>query len=221
MDTVTKQMKEWMGNVGKEYTDMNLHTTQERNEWYKKYFGTTRSEMEREFLGDLPKSLRILEVGANVGISLNFLQELGFTNLYGIELQDYAIEISKGRTKNINIIKGSGLDIPFKDGYFDLVFTSGVLIHISPDDIGRVISEMHRCSKQYLWGFEYFAEKYTPLQFWGASNLEWKTDFAKLFLDTCPGMELVKEKRYKFLDQPNETKYKDCVNTMYLLKKVK
>jgi len=60
---------------------------------------------------------------------------MGFTNLYGIELQWYAVEKAKEYTKGINIIQGSGFDIPFKDGYFDLVITNGVLIHIAPKKI--------------------------------------------------------------------------------------
>jgi len=68
---------------------------------------------------------RILEVGCNVGNQLRMLQRMGFNNLYGIELQQYAIEKAKALTKRINIIHGVADDIPFKDGYFDMVFTSG------------------------------------------------------------------------------------------------
>jgi len=53
--------------------------------------------------------------------------------------------------KRINIIHGVADDIPFKDGYFDMVFTSGVLIHISPGNINRVLDEIYRCSREYIW----------------------------------------------------------------------
>jgi len=42
---------------------------------------------------------------------------MGFKNLYGVEINKKAIEISKSITKNIYIIQGSALDIPFKDNY--------------------------------------------------------------------------------------------------------
>ena len=32
-------------------------------------------------------------------------------------------------------MRASALDIPFKDGFFELVFTIGVLIHIPPKDL--------------------------------------------------------------------------------------
>ena len=156
--------------------------------------------------------MKILEVGSNVGNQLLCLQEMGFNNLYGIELQSYAVELSKSRTKHINIIEGSAFDIPYKDSYFDLVFTSGVLIHISPSDINMVVKEIYRCAKEYVWGFEYYADNYIEILYRDHKNLLWKTDFAKLYGEQCSDLELVKEKRFKYSDSDN-------VDTMYLFQK--
>ena len=101
---------------------------------------------------------------------------MGFVNLYGIELQSYAVELSKARTKRINIIEGSAFDIPYKDGYFDLVFTSGILIHINPSDIVWALREILRCTREYIWGFEYYADEYQEINYRGRSDLLWKTD---------------------------------------------
>ena len=139
---------------------------------------------------------------------------MGFKNLFGIELQPYAIEIAKKHSKEIYIVQGNLFDIPFKDGFFDLVYTSGVLIHISPDDIHRAMKEIHRCSSRYIWGFEYFAEEYTEVTYRGNDDLLWKTDFAKLFLDTFDDVSLVKEKKYQYLTDDN-------VDSVYLLEKKK
>ena len=43
--------------------------------------------------------------------------------------KQYAVEKGKENTKGINIIQGSAFDLPYKDNYFDLVCTNGVLIH--------------------------------------------------------------------------------------------
>jgi len=135
-------------------------------------------------------------------------------NLYGIELQQYAIEKAKALTKRINIIHGVADDIPFKDGYFDMVFTSGVLIHISPGNINRVLDEIYRCSREYIWGFEYYADDYTEVNYRGHESLLWKTNFPKLYLDRFPELELVKEEKFKYL-------YNDNVDVMFLLRKRK
>ena len=212
MSKITKQMEKWAGEFGKEYTDRNALTLEEMERLYQKNYGVTRTEMNLEFIGDLRRSIRILEVGSNIGNQLLYLQNMGFQTLYGIELQEYAVEISKSRTKHINIIQGSAFDIPFKDNFFDLVFTSGLLIHIAPSDVEQVLREIHRCTKKYIWGSEYFADSYTQVEYRGHTELLWKTNFVKLYLDTFPDLRIVKEKRYKYLDNDN-------VDSMFLLEK--
>ena len=91
----------------------------------KRKYGKTRTEFNEKFLEGTDRSASILEVGSNIGLQLLCLQRMGFNNLYGIELQNYAIELAKSRTRYINIIEGSIFDIPYKDGFFDIVFTTG------------------------------------------------------------------------------------------------
>jgi len=161
--------------------------------------------MNLKFLGDLDRDMKVLEVGSNIGNQLLCLQKAGFKNLYGIELQSYAVQLSKSRTKGINIIQGSA---------FDLVFTSGLLIHIAPKDIGRVWDEIQRCTKQYIWGFEYYSDEYTQVDYRGHRDLLWKTNFLKLFLDRFTKLAVVKEEHFKYLDNDN-------VDTMFLLEKIR
>ncbi|GAE87794.1 hypothetical protein [Acetivibrio straminisolvens] len=95
-----------------------------------------------------------------------------------------------------------------------MVFTSGVLIHISPDNINRVLDEIYRCTKEYIWGLEYYADEYTEINYRGNDNLLWKTNFSKLYLDRFPELELVKEEKFKYLNNDN-------VDVMFLLRKKK
>jgi len=210
----TKQASVWEGQFGKEYTDRNTLTPLQLDQLYKRNYGVSRTELNVEFISSFDRSIKILEVGSSLGNQLLSLQEMGFKNLYGIEINRYAVQQSKTNTKDINIICGSAFDIPFKDGFFDLVFTSGVLIHIAPADIKGALKEIRRCSREYIWGFEYYADSYTEVNYRGHTNLLWKTDFASLYLEQLEDLELVKEKRLKYLDSTN-------VDAMYLLKKVK
>lgn len=209
------QEKTWAGQFGKDYTDRCTFSPEELDSLYKREYGISREEMNTRFLSGLGlENKRVLEVGCNVGNQLRMLQRMGFNNLYGIELQQYAIEKAKALTKRINIIHGVADDIPFKDGYFDMVFTSGVLIHISPGNINRVLDEIYRCSREYIWGFEYYADDYTEVNYRGHESLLWKTNFPKLYLDRFPELELVKEEKFKYL-------YNDNVDVMFLLRKRK
>ena len=212
MPEITEQMEKWAGQFGKEYTDRNALALEEMDASYERNYGQTRTELNERFLEGVDRSIRVLEVGSNVGNQLLCLQRMGFSNLYGIELQSYAVELSKSRTRRINIIEGSAFDIPYKDGYFDLVFTSGVLIHISPSDIALAMREIYRCTREYIWGFEYYADKYTEITYRGYGNLLWKADFARLYLDQFEDLELVKEERLKYLDNDN-------IDAMFLLRK--
>ncbi len=177
-------------------------------------YGISQTKLNREFLKGLEAG-RFLEVGCNIGNQLILLQKIGCTDLWAIEPQDYAFEIAKKRVKKANIIKASAFDIPFKDNYFDVVFTAGVLIHISPADIKKIMDELYRCSKKYIWGFEYYAPKgYPMVSYRGHDNLLWKTDFSKLFLDRFPNIKLVRKKILKYKNNNN-------LDIMYLLKKGK
>jgi pseudaminic acid biosynthesis-associated methylase len=212
MSKFTKQMEEWASQFGKEYTDRNAHTLEEMDLLYKRQYGVTRTEMNSRFLDNLDRNISILEVGSNIGNQLLWLQKAGFNNLYGIELQSYAVELSKKRTRGINLIQGSAFDIPFKDSFFDLVFTAGLLIHIAPEDITAVLDEIYRCTKQYIWCCEYYSDVYIQVEYRGHADLLWKTNFSKLFLDRFSNLRLVRAEYFKYLNSDN-------VDTMFLLEK--
>lgn len=202
----------WQGDFGKRYTDRSTMTFKEWNEGYKRQYGKTRIEMNKNFVGKFSKNAKILEVGCNIGMELRGLQRMGFKNLYGVELQPYAVEQSKKYTKELNIVCGSGFDIPFKDGFFDVVCTNGVLIHIAPKNLLKIMGEMHRATKKYIWGLEYYAEKIAEINYRGHKNRLWKADYASIFMKNFPNLELIKKDKYKYLENEN-------IDMMFLLKK--
>jgi pseudaminic acid biosynthesis-associated methylase len=208
----TEQEKFWTGEFGKEYTDRNSRDPKVWDEFYLENWGITKREINEKLIGNLPKDIKILEVGSNTGMQLQCLQAMGFKNLYGVELQPYAVERSKEFTKNINIIQGSGFDLPFKDNYFDLVCTNGVLIHIHPNDHKKIMSEMVRCSKSYIMGFEYYSKELMDVNYRGNTGFLWKADFAGIFSSQFPLLQEVKRDYYKY-------KQNDNVDFAYLLKK--
>lgn len=212
MAEITRQMEKWAGKFGREYVDRNTFSPKRLDTVYKKMYGTTATKLMHNSLGKLDKNIRILEVGSNVGNQLALLQTLGFKNLYGIEINRYAVEKAKKRLNGIDIICGSAFDIPYKDGFFDLVFTAGVLIHISPKDIKKALSEIHRVSSKYIWGFEYYSPKYQEKNYRGKNDMMWKGDFAHMYTRMFPKCRVVDEKFDKYLDSDN-------VDTRYLIKK--
>ncbi|MDF2379956.1 methyltransferase domain-containing protein [Nostoc ellipsosporum NOK] len=200
--TPTQQENFWKQDFGKEYSDRNSWQTD--NDWDSFYitnWGSTKLDINDAVLKDLPRDIRILEVGCNIGMQLKGFQRMGFTNLYGIELQQYAVEKAKQFTQNINIIQGSGFDLPFKDGYFDLVCTNGVLIHIAPADHHRIMSEIYRCTNRYIMGWEYYAPEITDINYRGNTGFLWKADFLKIYQDQFPDLKVVARKQYPYLTE--------------------
>lgn len=212
----TVQENFWGKEFGKEYSDRN--SWQSESEWDKFYmdnWGSTKIDINNAVMRDLPKDARILEVGCNIGMQLRGFQRMGFTNLYGVELQHYAVEKAKQITENINIIQGSGFDLPFKDNYFDLVCTNGVLIHIAPADHKAFMSEVYRCSGKYIMGWEYFAPQVTDINYRGNTGFLWKADFANVYQDNFSDLKLVSKKQYPYVSE----KEKGNTDEIFLLTK--
>jgi len=212
----TEQVKFWKGNFGKEYTDRNSFLSFE--EWDQNYvskYGISRTKMFEDFIFDLDRSIKILEVGCNTGMQLRCLQKMGFENLYGLELQTYVVQKAKEFTVGINIIEGSGFDIPFKDGFFDMVMVNGVMIHIAPEDLLTFISEVYRCKSNYILGIEYFEENYKEINYRGHQGYLWKANFEKLYLENFKDLGIVKSIKYPYVTKVNEGNQ----DLMFLIKK--
>lgn len=207
----TRQEKTWRRNFGRNYTLRNPHSLEEMESLYQQRLGISRTKMNQEFLNDLKKSMRILEIGCNIGNQLACLRRMGFANLYGIEINDYAINCLKRENFGIKTIQTSALDIPFQDESFDLVFTSCSLIHIAPSDIRRAMFEIYRCTRQYIWGYEYFAKDYTEIIYRGQKNLLWKTNFAQLYCNLFD-LKLIKKRYFSYAVNDN-------IDEMFLLQK--
>ncbi len=208
----TLQVGEWRGTFGREYTTRNSLTLAELDGLYEKNYGVTRSQLNERFLNVVPLSARILEVGCNIGNQLLLLNEMGYSELYGIELQHDALIRARGQVENARLVEASALEIPFADGYFDVIFTSGVLIHIAPPELLSAMSEIHRCTRDYIWGLEYYAPETAEVQYRGQDHLLWKMDYAKLYLDRFGDLELSRCERLCYLDDDNEDR-------MFLLRK--
>lgn len=190
---VQRNTAQWAGGFGDEYHARNPQTPAEVDKLYEVCYGIARSQLAAEFLGDLDRDLRILEIATGCALQLEILQSLGFQNLYGLEVNPQALNIGQKRTKWISLIRGDALDLPFKDNYFDLVFTSGLLIHIPPESLRQVMAEICRCSSSYIWGFEYYAENLAELDYHGQPRMMWEGDYPAIYCGHFKNLRVVKK----------------------------
>lgn len=205
-------MSIWAEQFGRDYTDRNSLSLHELDTLYKTHYGVTRRQLNENFLKDIPLAARILEVGCNIGNQLLLLQQMGYSQLYGIELQHYALLRARLSLRNVHLVEASALEIPFADNSFNVVFTSGVLIHIAPPDIPQAMAEIHRCTRNYIWGLEYYAAETSEVQYRGHPSLLWKMDYATLYAERFADLGLSRCDRLPYMNSDNEDR-------MFLLRK--
>jgi hypothetical protein len=65
------------------------------------------------------------------------------------------------------------------------------------------LGEIRRCAKHWIWGVEYYAPQMTEVAYRGHNTLLWKTDYARLYAENFPELELVREERLRYLENEN------------------
>lgn len=210
---LTEQEIIWRSHFGEEYNNRNTYSNEELDKVFKKVIGASRTEINEEFIGNVNRESKILEVGCNIGMMLVNLQEMGFKNLHGLEIQPKAIESAKQRTNNIEYTEGSAYNLPYEDNEFDMIFSCHVLIHLPPDRIVKALKEMVRCCRKLIYCEEYYADEVTEIKnYHGMNNIVWKRNFEKLFADEFKELKLLKSKKYKYTENEN-------IETVFLLSK--
>jgi pseudaminic acid biosynthesis-associated methylase len=181
MTETTKQLETWQSEFGTAYTDRNVVDWKRRLPAFEKMLAGIELK-------------RVLEIGCNRGHNLQTLLEVlgDGTEIIGVEPNAYALALARSASNKVSAIPGNALDIPFKDGYFDLVFTAGVLIHIPPERLSDAMREIARVTRRYVLAIEYYDEQDTVIEYRGHNDLLWKRDFLKHYQTNAPGLTLVR-----------------------------
>ena len=115
--------------------EAELFELEETHWWYRGRRRVLRSLVEAH----LPhRPGRVLDVGCGTGRNLVELADLG--EVRGVEPSMAAVEF--GRARDLLVVQGDAVDLPFADASFDLVTALDVIEHIA-DDV-RALSEMRR-----------------------------------------------------------------------------
>ena len=181
MTKAMKQLETWQGEFGKAYTDRNVVDGQSRVPAFKKMLDGLRLA-------------RILEIGCNRGHNLQALLALlgEDVEIFGVEPNTYALTLARSASNRFSPVPGNVFDLPFKDGYFDLTFTCGVLIHVSPESLADAMREIARVTREYILAVEYYAEQDTVIEYRGHSDLLWKCNFLEHYQTSVPGLKLLR-----------------------------
>jgi pseudaminic acid biosynthesis-associated methylase len=175
----TPQLALWTSDLGRDYTARNDHERPERVDAWRRLLG-----------GDAPP--RVIEVGCNVGWNLEYLRRLGAAELCAVEPQAAAVARARQRGASFGVLQGTAFALPFRDGWADLAFTSGVLIHIAPRDLDAALAEIYRVSRRWIAAIEYDHPTEVEVPYRGHAAALWKRDHGAAWLRRFPDLHLVR-----------------------------
>lgn len=168
----------WSGEFGDAYSERNASA------------GEARGPFWHELLGSLAVG-SVLEVGCNVGPNLRWLaQILDPSRVFGVDVNDEALAQVRRTLPYVNAVHASARELPFRDRAFDLVFTTGLLIHLPPATVPLAMAEAVRCSRRYVLCGEYYAEELTEVPYRGHEGALFKRDFGRLYEELFPELAL-------------------------------
>lgn len=128
----------------------------------------------QNYLGNIPRDAKILEVGCGQGDGLNYLHTQGFSKLYGVEVSEKRLERSKQKCPSE--IKFSKIEpdapLPFQDASFDAVISLAVIEHTlnrnlflhEINRVGKPNAKIIISSDCYAWRILQFFHKYKSVQ---------------------------------------------------------
>ena len=119
-----------------------------------------------------------LEVGMGNGQNLMALRLASpMTHVSGIDPSQKAIEVSQKYKMPFHVELGDCFDTGKLDHSYELVFTAGVLMHVTADDLPRAIRELKRVSSRYVLVIEYHAEEETSISYHGREDVLFKRNY--------------------------------------------
>ena len=171
----------WKGGFGDAYT--------ERNRPAEEVIAQTAAALAGIWQHMTPPPGTVLEVGANAGRNIHALQRITTARLQAVEPNPTARkELSEVLDAVHDATAGA---LPFADDSMDLVFTSGVLIHIPNDALGQALDEIHRVAHGWVLSIEYFSPTPQTIDYRGQGDMLFKRDYGSLWLDRFDDLEHV------------------------------
>lgn len=153
----------WSGDFGDQYVKRN------RFDWRKRY----------PFWGkiiDKTGARSVHEVGCNVGYNLTAIRYVDdIIKVRGEDVNDTALHIAESAGLHVH---PAGLQFT---ATMELVFTSGVLIHIAPQDLKAFMQRIVEISCDYVLAIEYEAEQEEEVIYRGHAGKLWKRPYGRLY----------------------------------------
>lgn len=178
----------WKGEFGVDYLERN------QVDWTKRVTLLTH-------IIEQTGASSFLDVGCNAGWNLMALRHINAEYIMsGVDVNQQALEKAQIAGFDAQVAPAHEVSDLFGAGAADLVITSGVLIHIAPEDLKKTMQAIVDVSSQYVLAIEYEADEETEIEYRGNKGKLWKRPFGKLYEEL--GLSLV--------ETGNATGYERC-----------
>lgn len=196
-ERVTNPTELWSGTFGDAYTDRNRVDWQARIPFW---------ESAIQFC----TPATVFEFGANAGWNLRaILASAPNLDVYGVDVNQQAVNEARSHGLEVQHVGEHGFAGLYEPGSMDLVATCGVLIHIAPTDLQRVMQSLVDLSGRYVLAVEYHEDgEPVEVEYRGKAGALWRRNYGKLYEEL--GLRLLSTGEAAGFDQ--------C--TYYLLEKV-
>jgi 2-polyprenyl-3-methyl-5-hydroxy-6-metoxy-1,4-benzoquinol methylase len=183
---MNRQEKHWVGRDGDEYHMRN------RVEWRNRVGFWNRILSAYEIRS-------VLDVGCACGWNQNAIAVCGILapvfertrRTLGIDINEKALERARLYANDVMYCRAADAATALGNASFDLVVTSGVLIHVSPNDLPETLRSLHDVAQRYVLAIEYASVATEHVQYRGEDDLLWKRPYGSFYEDL--GMTLVEQ----------------------------
>lgn len=167
----------WRGSPGNEYTLRNRVTWTDRVPFWQHIIEVTGAQS-------------FLEVGCNAGWNLQAIRSLSKeAEMSGVDLNEGALQEAQDAGFDVEVANGYDVARIFGAAVCDIAFTSGVLIHVPPDDLLPTMRAIRDVSRQYVLAVEYASDDEREIEYRGHAAKLWARPFGRLYEEL--GLSLV------------------------------
>ena len=159
----------WRGAFGTEYTERNSPDYKARIPFW-------------QHIVDATGCTAFLDVGCNKGFNLQALRAINPQfELSGVDINPGALRIAQGEGFDVVECPADGVVEVFGHRAAQLTVTSGVLIHIAPEDLLSVMTAIRDVTSQYVLAVEYESPDEREIEYRGNAGKLWARPFGKLY----------------------------------------
>ena len=159
----------WRGEFGKQYTERNRVDYRARVPLW-------------QHIVDATDARAFLDVGCNAGWNLRALRSINETfELSGVDINVEALK--EAQAEGFDVVESPADKVVevFGPKAAQLTVTSGVLIHVAPLDLLRVMTAIRDVSSQYVLAVEYESDEEREIEYRGHGGKLWARPFGKLY----------------------------------------